>query len=113
MASDSSGVYKGAGSMLKLRGLVATMQELGVIRLRMDGENILEVELAPPAGADASYPPSATARDVDPTTAEPEEHKPVLLPSGKPACVRCKVLPPAGLVPGHCRACGKIAAYGN
>jgi len=58
-------------------------------------------------------PLSATARDVDPTTAEPEEHKPVLLPSGEPACVRCKVLPPAGLVPGHCRACGKIAAYGN
>src|SRR3972149_3598675 len=66
LASDSSGVYKGAGSMLKLRGLVATMQELGVIRLRMDGENILEVELAPPAGADASYPPSARVGRVGP-----------------------------------------------
>ena len=99
--------------MSELQELVSMMRGLGVPRLvRNASGKILEVELASSAEPDASYPPSAVGHDVGPNSDEPE-YTARSLPSGEPACVRCGKAPPAGLVPGHCRACGKIAAHGN
>ena len=91
--------------MSKLEELVATMRKLGVTRLRMDGESICEVELSPTQESPEPIPPSAGDGDVDPPFTPA-----MLATEGK--CVRCKKLPAEGLVPGHCRQCGKLAVAG-
>lgn len=95
--------------MSELHELVAAMRTLGVVRLRKDDEgNILEVELAPPAEASEPVPPPPgdDADDVGPVFSPT-----MLATEGK--CVRCGKVPAAGLVPGHCRPCGKLTANGN
>lgn len=92
--------------MSKLEELVATMRKLGVTRLRMDGESICEVELSPTQESPEPIPPSDGDGDVDPT------FDPAIL-AAEGRCVRCKKLPAEGLVPGHCRKCGKMTANGN
>lgn len=92
--------------MSKLEELVATMRKLGVTRLRMEGENVCEVELSPTQESPDLSPPSDGDGDVD-----PKFDPTILALEGK--CVRCKKLPAEGLVPGHCRKCGKLTANGN
>lgn len=105
MATGWSAGYKEPGPMSKLEELVATMRKLGVTRLRMDGEDICEVELSPTQESPDLSPPSADDGDAGPTF-DPA----FLAAEGK--CVRCKKLPAEGLVPGHCRKCGKLTVAG-
>lgn len=93
--------------MAKLDELVREMRALGVTRLRMEGENIAEIELAQESGGGDRTPPSDATDDVDPNYFD------VTLAAAEGKCVRCGKLPQDGLVPGHCRPCGKLAASGN
>ncbi len=91
--------------MSKLDELVREMRTLGVLRLRMDGESIAEIELAEESGG-GDRPPSDATGDRDPA------FDPILAASeGK--CIRCGAAKQAGIVPGHCRPCGKLTANGN
>lgn len=93
--------------MSKLDELVRQMRVLGVTRLRMEGDNIAEIELAHESGGGDRIPPSDATNDTDPNYFD------VTLAQAEGKCIRCGKVAQDGLVPGHCRPCGKMTASGN
>lgn len=95
--------------MPELEELVAQMRRLGVRKYRQaDG---LEIELVTESEASDIHPPPVDG--VDPGS--PAVNEDLLLQerirNGK--CVKCGNAKPEGLVPGHCRPCGKLVIRGN